>query len=69
MKDSIRAAGLDPDNLPQSDPSAMNRQRPEEGLEIWGCGRGAVKEIVPARVLIARLKRQYEEARQALKLS
>ena len=38
--------------------------------DIWGCGQGigAVKEVVPARVLIARLKREYEQARQALKV-
>ena len=38
--------------------------------DIWGCGQGigAVKEIVPARVLIARLAAEYEQARKALAL-
>lgn len=75
LKGSIRNAGLDPDNLPVSDPSAMNFGGGESAKkawkDIWGCGQGigAVKEVVPARVLIARLKREYEEARQALKLA
>ncbi|MFL6663930.1 MAG: NAD(P)H-dependent flavin oxidoreductase [Rhizobacter sp.] len=73
LKGSIRNAGLDPDNLPDSDPSKMNfgGDAKKAWKDIWGAGQGigAVKEVVPARVLIARLKREYEEAREALKLS
>ena len=72
LKGSIRNAGMDPDKLPESDPSAMNfgGDAKKAWKDIWGCGQGigAVKEVVPARVLIARLRREYEEARQALKL-
>ena len=72
LKGSVRNAGLDPDNLPESDPSKMNfgGDAKKAWKDIWGCGQGigAVKEVVPARVLIARLKREYEEARQSLKL-
>jgi nitronate monooxygenase len=73
LRGSIRNAGLDPDNLPQSDPSAMNfgGDAKKAWKDIWGCGQGigAVKEVVPARVLVARLKREYEQARQALALN
>lgn len=72
LKGSIRAAGLDPDKLPESDPSKMNfgGDAKKAWKDIWGCGQGigAVKEVVPARVLIARLKREYEESLASLKL-
>ena len=73
LKGSIRNAGLDPDQLPESDPSKMNfgGDAKKAWKDIWGCGQGigAVKEIVPARVLIARLKAEYEEARNSLALA
>ncbi len=72
LKASIRGAGLDPDKLPESDPSKMSfaSDAKKAWKDIWGCGQGigAVKEILPARVLIARLEREYEAARQALAL-
>src|SRR5438105_706312 len=72
LKGSILNAGLDPESLPESDPSRMNfgGDAKKAWKDIWGCGQGigAVKEVVPARVLIARLKRAYEQARQALKV-
>ena len=73
LKPSIRAAGLDPDNLPESDPTKMNfgGDAKKAWKDIWGCGQGigAVKEIVPARVLVARLRAEYEAARQSLALA
>lgn len=73
LKPSIIAAGMDPDALPESDPSAMNfgggdGSKAKAWKEIWGCGQGigAVKEIVPAAELIARLRREYDAARQRL---
>ncbi len=74
LKGSVKAAGLDPDALPQSDASAMNfaggSSKAKAWKEIWGSGQGvgAVKEIVPARVLIERLKGEYEAARRRLAL-
>jgi nitronate monooxygenase len=71
LKGSIVAAGLDPENLPVSDPSAMNfgGDAKKAWKDIWGCGQGigAVKEIVPARVLVARLKQEYEAALASLR--
>lgn len=71
LKPSIRAAGMDPDNLPESDPSAMNfgggeGSKPKAWKEIWGCGQGisAVKAVVPTADLVARLKREMHAAQQ-----
>ncbi len=73
LLESIRNAGLDPDKLPESDPSKMNfgGDAKKAWKDIWGCGQGigAVKEVVPARMLIARLKAEYEQARNALALA
>jgi hypothetical protein len=67
---SIRNAGLDPDNLPESDPSKMNfgGGAQKAWKDIWGCGQGigVIKEVVPAATLVARLKREYQEAKQRL---
>ena len=64
---SIRNAGLDPDNLPESDPSKMNfgGDAKKAWKDIWGCGQGisAVKAVVPAGELVARLKREYQAAK------
>ena len=67
---SIRAAGLDPDNLPVSDLSAMNfgSGRTKAWKDIWGCGQGigTIDKIQPAGELIAQFKREYQQARQRL---
>ena len=70
LRASIVNAGLDPDNLPQSDPSKMSfsSDRKKPWKDIWGSGQGigAVRDVVPAAALIARLKREYAAARQRL---
>ncbi|MBS0332163.1 MAG: nitronate monooxygenase, partial [Proteobacteria bacterium] len=70
---SIVAAGLDPDNLPESDASKMNfgsggNQKSKAWRDIWGCGQGigAVKHVPPAAELIARLAAEYEQAKADL---
>ena len=67
---SIRAAGMDPDNLPESDPSAMNfgGDKSKAWKDIWGCGQGigAVSKVQTTAAFVAQLKREYEEARQRL---
>ena len=72
LKPSIAASGMDPDNLPQSDASKMSfgtddsgeRVRPKAWKEIWGSGQGigSLDEVVPAAELIARFKKEYDEA-------
>ena len=67
LKGSVKNAGLDPDALPESDPTKMNfgGDAKKAWKDIWGCGQGiaAIKKVVPARELIERLTREYEEAR------
>ena len=73
LRPSVLAAGLDPDKLPESDPSAMNfgsggNTDAKAWKDIWGCGQGigAVREVVPAAQLVVRLKREYHAARGRL---
>ena len=70
---SIVAAGLDPDNLPMSDPSSMSfgggeGSKKKAWKDIWGSGQGigAVKHVASAQDLIARLKQEYRDARDRL---
>lgn len=67
---SIRAAGLDPANLPESDPSKMNFDgaSAKAWKDIWGCGQGigAVDKIQPAGEFVAQLKREYAAAKAEL---
>lgn len=67
---SIEAAGLDPKNLPVSDPSAMNfgsggNTKQKAWKDIWGCGQGisAVKDVVPAADIVERLIKEYNAAK------
>jgi nitronate monooxygenase len=72
LKPSIGAAGMDPDNLPTSDPSKMSfgtdasgeRAKPKAWKEIWGSGQGvgSVAGVVGAAELISRFKKEYDEA-------
>src|SRR5437899_3101253 len=72
LKPSIMAAGMDPDNLPTSDPSMMSfgtdasgeRAKPKAWKQIWGSGQGvgSVAKVLPAAELIARFEKEYNEA-------
>lgn len=71
LKGSIRNAGMDPDNLPESDPSKMNFGGGGEKRawrDIWGCGQGigSIREVVPTATLVARLRREYADAKSRL---
>lgn len=73
LKPSIIAAGLDPDNLPESDPSKMNfgsggNTEAKAWKDIWGCGQGigAIKSRMPTQVFVDQLVREYEDSRAAL---
>lgn len=70
LKGSIRAQGMDPDNLPAADPSTMNfdDNAAKAWKHIWGCGQGigAVGAVVPAGELVDRLAREYAQARARL---
>lgn len=73
LKPSIRNAGLDPENLPDADPSKMDFKSAGEGAkkvwkDIWGCGQGigAVKDIVSTAAFVDRLDAEYQSAKAAL---
>jgi nitronate monooxygenase len=73
LRGSITKAGLDPDNLPESDPSKMNfggGAAAKAWKDIWGCGQGIgpVKAVLPTAELVARLQREYQAARARLAL-
>lgn len=73
LRSSIEGAGLDPDRLPESDPSKMNfgsggNSKAKAWKDIWGSGQGigSVKEVVPVAQLVAKLEREYLDAKQSL---
>ncbi len=70
---SIIAAGMDPNDLPKSDPSAMNfgsggNQKAKAWRDIWGCGQGigAVKSVPTVADMVDRLAAEYEQAKAEL---
>jgi nitronate monooxygenase len=73
LRPSIVRAGLDPDNLPESDPSKMNfgsggNTDAKAWKDIWGCGQGigVVKSVESTADYVARLRREYAEALEQL---
>lgn len=73
LRQSIVRAGLDPENLPVSDPSAMNfgsggNQEAKAWRDIWGSGQGvgAIEAVLSAGELIAKFAEQYEDAKAEL---
>ncbi len=72
LRSSIQAAGLDPDNLPASDPSRMDFGSgvgtAKAWKDIWGCGQGigAIDRVLGAAALIERLALEYGQARAAM---
>ena len=73
LRPSIVEAGLDPDNLPESDPSKMDfgsggNTGAKAWKDIWGCGQGigAIKSRMPTQVFVDQLVREYDDARASL---
>ncbi len=73
LKSSVAKAGLDPENLPESDPSKMNfgsggNMEAKAWRDIWGCGQGigAVHEVPSVAELVARLEGELLKARVSL---
>ena len=70
LKPSIEAAGLDPNNLPESDPSKMDfgsggNTDAKAWKNIWGCGQGigAVKSLGTTADYVAKLISEYQQAK------
>ncbi|MEM0989296.1 MAG: nitronate monooxygenase family protein [Pseudomonadota bacterium] len=74
LKPSIERAGMDPDNLPESDPTKMNfssgSSKPKSWKEIWGAGQGvaALKDVPTTAGMVDRLEAEYLAARERLGL-
>ncbi|MCT7665092.1 NAD(P)H-dependent flavin oxidoreductase [Shinella kummerowiae] len=72
LKPSITAAGMDPEHLPEADPTKMDFEAATTGAkawkDIWGCGQGigAIKEVAPVEHLVARLEREYSAAKHRI---
>lgn len=72
LKPSVRAAGMDPENLPGSDKTKMNfgseREKPKAWKQIWSAGQGVgnIDDAPSTRAMVQRLTREYEDARQRL---
>ena len=73
LKPSIVAAGLDPDNLPESDASKMSfgsggNTSAKAWKDIWGCGQGiaAIKGVLTTQELVDSIESQYSSAKQRI---
>jgi len=73
LKPSIVNAGMDPNNLPESDPSKMNfgsggNSAKKAWKDIWGCGQGigAIKEVPTAGDMVARMIKEYDAAKERI---
>ncbi|MDE0732402.1 MAG: nitronate monooxygenase family protein [Gammaproteobacteria bacterium] len=73
LRPSIEAAGMDPDNLPESDASMMSfgsggSSKSKAWKDIWGCGQGinAVKAVVPVADFVGRLLKEYQAAKERI---
>jgi nitronate monooxygenase len=70
LRSSLQAAGLDPDNLPQSDPSKMDfgPEGKRAWKDIWGSGQGigVLDRVVSAASLVDRLEAEYRAALREL---
>ncbi len=71
LKPSIEKSGMDPDNLPESDPSAMNfasggNSDAKAWKDIWGCGQGigAIDKVQPTADFIAKLTAEYNASKE-----
>jgi nitronate monooxygenase len=70
LRGSIENAGLDPDNLPDPDPSAMDfassaKSDAKAWRDIWGAGQGVgtIDDVLPTHELVLRIEAEYEAAR------
>lgn len=73
LRASIENAGLDPDHLPESDPSKMDfgsggNSDKKAWRDIWGAGQGIglVDKVSPVADMVARLETEYQAARRRI---
>ena len=75
LRGSIEKAGLNPDDLPTSDPSKMNfgsggNSKAKAWKDIWGSGQGvgSVEKVESVADRVDRLEREYNAARKELQV-
>ena len=73
LRGSIENAGMDPDNLPDADKTAMDfgsggGSEAKAWKDIWGAGQGVgtVHDIPPVEDLVMRMQKEYREALRLL---
>jgi nitronate monooxygenase len=73
LRGSIENAGLDPDNLPDADPAAMDfassaKSDAKAWRDIWGAGQGVgtIDDILPTHDLVLRIEAEYRATRERL---
>lgn len=73
LRESIENAGLDPENLPESDPSKMNfgsggNTDAKAWKDIWGCGQGIgnIDDVQTASQMVDKLAEEYRIASERL---
>jgi nitronate monooxygenase len=74
LKGSIQNAGMDPDALPNGDPTQMNfasgegERSAKAWKDIWGCGQGIgpIRDVVSVAERVARLRQEYAAAKTRL---
>ncbi|MGI9373227.1 MAG: NAD(P)H-dependent flavin oxidoreductase [Hyphomicrobiales bacterium] len=72
LRPSVVSAGMDPENLPEGDPSKMDfgtgRDQVKAWKHIWGSGQGigAVKDVSPIADIVVRLSNEYDTAKKRI---
>ena len=73
LRQSVAAAGMDPDNLPEADKSKMNfgsggNMKQKAWRDIWSGGQGVgnIHDILPAGEVVARMVNEYEQTRHRM---
>ncbi len=74
LRESIENAGLDPENLPESDPSKMNfgsggNTDAKAWKDIWGCGQGIgnIDDVQSTAQMVDKLVDEYKQATERLR--
>lgn len=71
LKPSLRALGMDPDNMPAAPERQYDSSKPvtaRKWMDVWAAGQGvgAIKAIEPLATVVDRLASEYAEATQRL---
>ena len=73
LKPSLRALGIDPDNMPAAPERQYDSSKPvaaRKWMDVWAAGQGvgAIKAIEPLALVVDRLADEYAQATRRMKL-